>query len=100
MLAPGDQGGIAAEAIASVGIALALLLVFREQDFSLLTHTLGAEALSGGSVAPALLAALAVGGWVFIGFDACVGASGGDARGVAPRAAGDLDRAAQRRRRS
>ena len=36
-------------------------------------ETLGAEALSGGSVAAALLAALAVGGWVFIGFDACVG---------------------------
>ena len=38
-------------------------------------ETLGAEALSGGSTAAALLAALAVGGWVFIGFDACVGAS-------------------------
>ena len=39
------------------------------------TDTLGAEALSGGSVGAAMLAALAVGGWVFIGFDACVGAS-------------------------
>jgi amino acid transporter len=67
--------GIAAEAAASVGIGLALLLAFREQDLSLLTHTLGAEALSGGSVGAGLLAALAVGGWVFIGFDACVGAS-------------------------
>ena len=44
-------------------------------DPSLLTHTLGAEALSGGSVGAALLAALAVGGWVFIGFDCCVAAS-------------------------
>ena len=69
------KAGIAAEAIASVGIGLALLLVFREQDFSIFTETLGAEALSGGSTAAALLAALAVGGWVFIGFDACVGAS-------------------------
>src|SRR3954454_19996825 len=67
--------GIAAEAVASVGIGLALLLVFRQQDFSLLGHTLGAEALSGGSVFAGLLAALAVGGWVFIGFDACIGAA-------------------------
>jgi amino acid transporter len=67
--------GIAAEALASVGIALALLLAFREQSFSIFGETLGAEALSGGSVYAGLLAALAVGGWVFIGFDACVGAS-------------------------
>jgi amino acid transporter len=65
--------GIAAEVVASVGVGLALLLVFRTQDLSLLGHTLGAESLSGGSVAASLLAALAVGGWVFIGFDACVG---------------------------
>jgi amino acid transporter len=69
------KAGIAAEVVASVGIGLALLLVFREQDFSILTDTLGAEALSGGSVAAGLLAALAVGGWVFIGFDASVGAA-------------------------
>lgn len=67
------RAGIAAEATALVGIGLVLLLGFREQDFSILTETLGAEALSGGSVGAALLAALAVGGWVFIGFDACVG---------------------------
>jgi len=69
------KAGIAAEAVASVGIGLALLLAFRTQDLSIFTHTLGAEALSGGSVSAGLLAALAVGGWVFIGFDACVGAS-------------------------
>lgn len=69
------KAGIAAEAVASVGIGLALLLAFREQDFSIFTHTLGAEALSGGSVGAGLLAALAVGGWVFIGFDACTGVS-------------------------
>jgi amino acid transporter len=69
------KAGVAAEAVASVGIGLALLLVFREQDFSLLGETLGAEALSGGSTLAGLLAALAVGGWVFIGFDVCVGAS-------------------------
>jgi amino acid transporter len=69
------KAGIAAEIVASVGIGLSLLLVFRTQDVSILTHTLGAEALSGGSVGAGMLAALAVGGWVFIGFDACVGAS-------------------------
>lgn len=65
--------GIAAEVVASVGVGLALLLAFRTQDISILGDTLGAEALSGGSVGASLLAALAVGGWVFIGFDACVG---------------------------
>ena len=69
------KAGVTAEVVASVGIGLALLLVFREQDVSILTETLGAEALSGGSTAAGLLAALAVGGWVFIGFDACVAAS-------------------------
>ena len=67
--------GIAAEIAASIGIGLALLLVFREHGPSLLTHTLGAPALAGTSDAAGLLAALAVGGWVFIGFDACVGAA-------------------------
>ena len=65
------QAGITAEISALVGIGLALLLVFREHDFSILTETLGAEELSG-SLGAGLLAALAVGGWVFIGFDACV----------------------------
>ena len=69
------KAGIAAEALASVGIGLALLLVFKEQDLSVLGETFGAEALSGGSVAAGLLAALAVGGWVFIGFDVGVGAA-------------------------
>ncbi len=67
--------GITAEVIASVGIGLALLFAFHEQDWSLLGSTLGAEAASGGSVAAGLLAALAVGGWVFIGFDACASAA-------------------------
>jgi amino acid transporter len=69
------KAGIGAEVVASVGIGIALLLAFREQDLSILTETLGAEALSGGSVGAGFLAALAVGGWVFIGFDACVGAA-------------------------
>ncbi len=75
LLARVVQAGIAAEILASVGIGLALLLVFREQDFSLLGETLGAEALSGGSTGAGMLAALAVGGWVFIGFDCCVAAA-------------------------
>jgi amino acid transporter len=66
------RAGVAAEATALVGIGVILLLAFREQGFSLFGDTLGAEAASGGSVPGALLAALAVGGWVFIGFDACV----------------------------
>ncbi|HST43486.1 MAG TPA: amino acid permease [Conexibacter sp.] len=69
------KSGIAAEAIASLGIGIALLLAFREQEFALLTDTLGAQAAAGGSVLAGLLAALAVGGWVFIGFDACIGAA-------------------------
>ena len=67
--------GVAAEAIASVGIGLALLLVFREQSPSVLFDTFGAEALSGGSTFAALLAALAVAGWAFIGFDSTVAAA-------------------------
>ena len=69
------KAGITAEIIASVGIGVALLIAFREQDFSILGDTLGAEASSGGSVTAGMLAALAVGGWVFIGFDASVSAS-------------------------
>jgi len=67
--------GVAAEAVASVGIGLALLLVFREQPPSTLFDTFGAEALSGGSTFAALLAALAVAGWAFIGFDSTVAAA-------------------------
>ncbi|MCF2527871.1 APC family permease [Yinghuangia soli] len=65
--------GIAAEAIASVLVGIGLLLLFREQGFSILTDTFGAEVLSDGSKSMAFLAALAVAGWAFIGFDACVG---------------------------
>ena len=75
LLSRAVTAGITAEIVATVGVGLALLLAFREQDLSLLGDTLGAEALSGGSVGAGLLAALAVGGWVFIGFDACVAAS-------------------------
>ena len=80
--------GITAEAIASVAIGVLLLVAFREHGFGLLGDTLGAEASSGGSTGLALLAALAIGGWVFIGFDAC-GLSSEETRGAArtvPRA--------------
>jgi amino acid transporter len=63
--------GIGAEIVASVGVGLVLLVAFRHQGFAILHDTLGAEELSGGSTWAALLAALAVGGWVFLGFDAC-----------------------------
>jgi len=76
--------GVTAEVVALVGIGLVLLLVFRDQEFSLLGGTLDAEVASGGSVFAALLAALAVSGWVFIGFDACVGSSE-ETRGAARR---------------
>ncbi len=64
--------GIVAEAVAAVLIGVSLLLVFRLHHPRVLFETMGAERLSGGSVAAALLAAIAVGGWAFIGFDACV----------------------------
>ncbi|MEU8437010.1 APC family permease [Streptomyces sp. NPDC029216] len=64
--------GIAAEAVASVLVGFSLLLFFRKHGFSLFTETLGAEQLSGGSTVMAFLAVLAVAGWGFIGFDACV----------------------------
>jgi len=63
--------GIAAEILACIGVGLVLLFAFRQHGFALLHDTLGAKSLSGGSTSAALLAALAVGGWVFIGFDAC-----------------------------
>ncbi len=61
--------GIACEAVASVGIAVALLLFFREQPVSVLTDT--STVTDGGSFLPAFVAAVAVGGWVLLGFDAC-----------------------------
>ncbi|MFC1403001.1 MULTISPECIES: APC family permease [Streptacidiphilus] len=64
--------GIAAEAVASVLVGLSLLLVFRRHGFSLLTDTLGAPAALGTTDVKAFLAVIAVGGWAFIGFDACV----------------------------
>ncbi|MEV8098113.1 APC family permease [Kitasatospora sp. NPDC085879] len=64
--------GIAAEAIASVLVGLALLLFFRKHGLGLLTDTLGAPAATGTGTLMSFLAVVAVGGWAFIGFDACV----------------------------
>jgi amino acid transporter len=61
--------GIACEAIASVGIGIALILFFRQQPVHVLTDTGGVA--GGGSYFPAFIAAVAIAGWVLLGFDAC-----------------------------
>lgn len=61
--------GIACEAVASVGIGIALILFFRQQPVSVLTDTGGVA--DGGSYLPAFVAAVAIAGWVLLGFDAC-----------------------------
>lgn len=60
------NAGIIAEAVASIGIGLALLLFFRNHPFSLLL-----EGPASGARLTGFLATLAVGGWAFLGFDAC-----------------------------
>ncbi|MFI8454590.1 APC family permease [Kitasatospora sp. NPDC085464] len=64
--------GIAAEAVASVLVGFTLLLVFRQHGLSLLTDFLHAPTGRGIGGTGALLAALAIAGWAFVGFDACV----------------------------
>ena len=61
--------GIACEAVASVGIGIALILFFRQQPVSVLTDTGGVA--DGGSYLPAFVAAVAIAGWILLGFDAC-----------------------------
>ncbi|MEV6128953.1 amino acid permease [Streptomyces violaceusniger] len=63
--------GIAAELIASIAIGLLLLLFFAENDWSVLLHDLGASHNWNGSATEGFLAAVAVAGWAFVGFDAC-----------------------------
>jgi amino acid transporter len=68
--------GIAAEALASVAVGLALLLFFNRNGLAILFDDMGTvDAFFGGSNLAALLAVLAVAGWAFIGLDACVAAS-------------------------
>ena len=61
--------GVYAEVIGSFGVALLLFLFFRQHPFSELFQHLGTG--SAPSQTAAFLAALAIAGWAFIGFDAC-----------------------------
>jgi amino acid transporter len=61
--------GIACEVIATLGISLALITLFREHPFSVLWDTnLRPDGTTGW---PAFVAAIAISGWVILGFDAC-----------------------------
>ncbi|MDZ4854818.1 MAG: APC family permease [Nitrospirota bacterium] len=61
--------GVYAEVIGSFGVALLLFFFFRQHPFSELFQHLGTG--SAPSQTAAFLAALAIAGWAFIGFDAC-----------------------------
>jgi amino acid transporter len=61
--------GVYAEMAGSVGVALLLFLFFRRNEFSELFRHLGTGTAPGETAA--FLAALAIAGWAFIGFDAC-----------------------------
>jgi amino acid transporter len=63
------NAGILAEAVASVFIGLILIIFFVHHPVDVLWKSLGAPA--GGTYTTGFLAALAVGGWAFIGFDSC-----------------------------
>lgn len=61
--------GVYAEMVGSVGVALLLFLFFRQHAFSELFQHLGTG--TAPSQTAAFLAAIAIAGWAFIGFDAC-----------------------------
>jgi len=61
--------GVYAEVVGSVGVALLLLLFFRQHSFDELFQYLGTG--TAPSELAAFMAALAIAGWAFIGFDAC-----------------------------
>ncbi len=61
--------GVYAEVVGSLGIAALLFLFFRQHDVAMLFQHLGSG--SAPSQTAAFLAALAIAGWAFIGFDAC-----------------------------
>jgi amino acid transporter len=64
--------GIIAECIASVLIGVLLLLFFRNHPISFLWDGLGAQANFGShTYLAAFLAAVAISGWAFVGFDSC-----------------------------
>lgn len=78
--------GVYAELLGSFGVALLLLLFFRQHDVSELFRHLGTG--TAPSQTTAFLAALAVAGWAFIGFDACstIAEETLDPKRVVPRA--------------
>ncbi|WP_420232492.1 APC family permease [Pseudomonas sp. ABY48] len=82
------NAGIIAEAIASIGIGALLLIFFRNHSFSLLFEGLTTAQSAEGSYFSGFLTAMAVGGWAFLGFDACsqVSEETADARTSTPRA--------------
>jgi amino acid transporter len=61
--------GVYAEVVGSLGVALLLFLFFRQHSFSELFQHLGTG--TAPDQASAFLAALAIAGWAFFGFDAC-----------------------------
>ena len=61
--------GVYAEVVGSLGVALLLFLFFRQHSFSEFFQHLGTGTAPGETAA--FLAALAIAGWAFIGFDAC-----------------------------
>jgi len=61
--------GVYAEIIGSLGVALLLFLFFRQHSFLELFQHMGTG--TAPSETAAFLAALAIAGWAFIGFDAC-----------------------------
>jgi amino acid transporter len=61
--------GVYAEIVGSFGVALLLFFFFRQHGFSELFAHLGTG--TAPSQTAAFLAALAISGWAFIGFDAC-----------------------------
>ena len=61
--------GVYAEVVGSFGVALLLFFFFRQHEFSELFEHLGTG--TAPSQTAAFLAALAISGWAFIGFDAC-----------------------------
>lgn len=62
--------GIVCEIVASLGLGLVLIFGFRNQEFSTLFSTEGSMATGGAATVGAFLAAFAVCGWAFVGFDA------------------------------
>jgi amino acid transporter len=61
--------GVYAEVVGSFGVALLLFFFFRQHPLGELFQHMGTGTAPGGTAA--FLAALAIAGWAFIGFDAC-----------------------------